>query len=175
MRATALVLALALTGCLQTDSPTTEVAEAPPPAQPPRAVVLDLPEPELEAQKPPRAPLPRVKPAQPEPSQQEPSEDVVIADSETAALQPQPAELICLEPTQTVAVLGEPSLRLQDPPAQVWQYNATECTLRLHFYRDIITQQFRALSYEIENTDTENVDAERRCLNDIISGRRAQS
>lgn len=174
MRATALVLALALTGCLQTDTQTTRVADEPP-DQVSRAVILALPEPELEAQKPPRAPLPRVKPAQPEQGQQDATEDVVVADSATAALQPQPAELIGLEPTQTVAVLGEPSLRLQDPPAQVWQYNATECTLRLHFYRDIITQQFRALSYEIENSDTENVDAERRCLNDIISGRRAQS
>ncbi len=174
MRVTALVLALALTGCLQTDTPTTPVAE-PPAVEPPRDLILALPEPELEARKPPKAPLPRVKPARPAPAEPDSADDVVIADTATAALQPQPAELIGLEPTQTVAVLGEPSLRLQDPPAQVWQYNATECTLRLHFYRDIITQQFRALSYEIENADTENVDAERRCLNDIISGRRAQS
>jgi hypothetical protein len=41
-----------------------------------------------------------------------------------------------LRPTDLVALLGEPSLRRSDPPAELWQYRGAGCVLELYLYRE---------------------------------------
>jgi hypothetical protein len=41
-----------------------------------------------------------------------------------------------LKSKDLVALLGEPSLRRRDPPAELWQYRGTGCVLELYLYRD---------------------------------------
>jgi hypothetical protein len=49
---------------------------------------------------------------------------------------PHLAELTGLQPPQIVAMLGQPDLKRDDPPAEVWQYRAADCVLNLFFYED---------------------------------------
>jgi hypothetical protein len=54
----------------------------------------------------------------------------------TAVHVPGLKELTGLRPTDIVAILGQPDLRRDEPPAQLWQYRATDCILNLFFYRE---------------------------------------
>ncbi len=45
-------------------------------------------------------------------------------------------ELTGLHPPDIVAMLGQPDLRRDEPPAQLWQYRAADCVLNLFFYRE---------------------------------------
>ncbi len=45
-------------------------------------------------------------------------------------------ELTGLRPREVVALLGQPDLRRDEPPAELWQYSAADCVLNLFFYRD---------------------------------------
>lgn len=60
-----------------------------------------------------------------------------------------PERLIGLSLVETEALLGEPALQDEKPPAKVWTYNAQSCVLSIFFYADISTRDFRALTYEI--------------------------
>lgn len=40
-----------------------------------------------------------------------------------------------LKPAEIVALLGEPDFRRAEPPAELWQYRASDCVLDLYFYR----------------------------------------
>jgi hypothetical protein len=49
-----------------------------------------------------------------------------------------PGELAALtgrRPAEIIALLGEPDLRRDEPPAELWQYRAADCILNLFFYR----------------------------------------
>ncbi|PHQ69302.1 MAG: hypothetical protein COB93_08385 [Sneathiella sp.] len=46
----------------------------------------------------------------------------------------EPTVVIGKSATEIRAAFGEPTLRRQDAPAEVWQYLATECALHLFFY-----------------------------------------
>lgn len=45
-------------------------------------------------------------------------------------------DLAGLKPADIVAVLGQPDLKRDEPPAQLWQYRAADCVLNLFFYGD---------------------------------------
>jgi hypothetical protein len=45
-------------------------------------------------------------------------------------------QLTGLHPTEIIALLGQPDLRRDEPPAQLWQYRAADCVLNLFFYRE---------------------------------------
>lgn len=60
-----------------------------------------------------------------------------------------PERLIGLSLVEAEALLGEPALQDEKPPAKVWTYNAQSCVLNIFFYADISTRDFRALTYEI--------------------------
>ncbi|WP_119458508.1 hypothetical protein [Rhodospirillaceae bacterium SYSU D60014] len=60
-----------------------------------------------------------------------------------------PERLIGLSLVEAEALLGEPALQDEKPPAKVWTYNAQSCVLSIFFYADISTRDFRALTYEI--------------------------
>lgn len=64
-----------------------------------------------------------------------------------------PERLIGLSLVEAEALLGEPALQDEKPPAKVWTYNAQSCVLSIFFYADISTKDFRALTYEIRNEE----------------------
>lgn len=45
-------------------------------------------------------------------------------------------DLAGLHPADIVALLGQPDLRRDEPPAELWQYRAADCVLTLFFYRE---------------------------------------
>jgi hypothetical protein len=49
---------------------------------------------------------------------------------------PRLGELTGMQPPQIVAMFGQPDLKRDDPPAEVWQYRAADCVLNLFFYED---------------------------------------
>jgi hypothetical protein len=51
-----------------------------------------------------------------------------------------------LRPVEIVALLGQPELKRDEPPAELWQYRTTDCVLNLFFYRD--AGLYRLLSAE---------------------------
>jgi hypothetical protein len=51
-----------------------------------------------------------------------------------------------LRPVEIVALLGQPELKRDEPPAELWQYRTTDCVLNLFFYRE--AGLYRLLSAE---------------------------
>jgi hypothetical protein len=45
-------------------------------------------------------------------------------------------ELTGLRPPEIIAMLGQPELKRDESPAQLWQYRTADCVLNLFFYRD---------------------------------------
>jgi hypothetical protein len=43
-------------------------------------------------------------------------------------------KLAGLKPAEVLSMLGKPDLKRAEPPAELWQYRATDCVLNLFFY-----------------------------------------
>jgi hypothetical protein len=43
-------------------------------------------------------------------------------------------DLAGLKPAEIVSILGQPDLKRDEPPAELWQYRAADCVLNLFFY-----------------------------------------
>lgn len=104
------------------------------------------------------------------PKDAQPTPPEITPKTGTSAEEIQLEQLIGLSPEQAVQRLGEPAQESFEAPARIWQYNATICTLRLVFYRDILSEQYRTLSYQFI-PDEKNADTQRRCLADIVQER----
>jgi len=78
--------------------------------------------------------------ARPAMSSRAPANPVRLTETPVAAVIPSRVpslnKLTGLHPSQIVALLGEPDLRRNEPPAQLWQYRAAHCVLNLFFYRE---------------------------------------
>ncbi|MFQ5971388.1 MAG: hypothetical protein ACE5Q3_03590 [Alphaproteobacteria bacterium] len=137
------------------DEPTQRVAAVPPPEwaeiRPPGT------EAEVEA-----VPAPRPKPEPP------PRKTV------TAFATPRPEFLVGLGPEAALVLLGEPALRVQDPPGEIWQYNGRSCSLELTLLLDVVAEQYRTVFYEVRNGNSEVENGDRDCLAEIIADRRAK-
>ena len=59
-----------------------------------------------------------------------------------------PEALVGLEPNQVAALLGTPTMVAERPPATVWEYAASTCSLSVLFYRDLNNDRSRALGYD---------------------------
>ena len=46
------------------------------------------------------------------------------------------SELTGLHPPEILAMLGQPDLRRDEPPAEVWQYRTADCVVNLFFYQE---------------------------------------
>ncbi|MFQ5773392.1 MAG: hypothetical protein ACE5GS_02630 [Kiloniellaceae bacterium] len=79
-------------------------------------------------------PLPRRKPSW--------SEQVVLQD-------PDPELLVGLDFEATKALLGDPALQLEQPPAKVWAYNGGTCMFNVFFYPSMDDNTFRVLTYDV--------------------------
>jgi hypothetical protein len=49
---------------------------------------------------------------------------------------PEIKDLAGLKPADVLSVLGQPDLKRDEPPAELWQYRAADCVLNLFFYDD---------------------------------------
>lgn len=86
-----------------------------------------------------------------------------------------PDRLIGAMPGEIITVLGQPSQRLQEPPAEIWQYNSASCTLRLTLLLDVVTEEHRSVFYEVKSANPEVRNGDRNCVAELLATRRARS
>ena len=55
----------------------------------------------------------------------------------------------------TKALLGDPALRIEQPPAKVWAYNGWSCMFSVFFYPSMDDNVFRVLTYEVTDKEPE--------------------
>jgi hypothetical protein len=91
------------------------------------------------AQQKPLPPLPLRKPVVPQ-----------AAIAVTRAPEVDPETLVGLDFERTTALLGAPALLIEEPPAKIWAYNGTKCTLHVFFYPKVGGSDFRVLTYEVK-------------------------
>jgi len=143
---------------------------APNPARPAAAPAPPAPEPlpgRLFADRFPDVPPPPALPA-PEPLPGRLFADRFPDVPPPPAVEPglDPHRLIGLSFTQMAALLGQPALQEERPPARAWTYNAATCVLTIFFYPDIATREFRALTYELK-TESASEAGQGRCLHEL--------
>jgi hypothetical protein len=56
-------------------------------------------------------------------------------------------DLAGLKPADVLSILGQPDLKRDEPPAELWQYRAADCVLNLFFYDD-------AGSYRLDHAES---------------------
>jgi hypothetical protein len=66
-----------------------------------------------------------------------------------------------MRPTEIVALLGQPELKRDEPPAELWQYRTADCVLNLFFYRE--AGSYRLFSAEAWARDAVPGSAPARC------------
>jgi hypothetical protein len=118
---------------------------------------------------PPSAPLPEPLPAPAEalPPALPPSLPLV-SPPHAAPEHPGPKALVGLDEQATVRLLGEPSWTEDVPPAKYWQYATPSCVLRVFFFMEMTTQNFRALSYELTSSD-DAPNVHERCFAQLLA------
>ncbi len=79
-------------------------------------------------------PLPRRKP--------EAIPELTLADAD-------PERLVGLDFDAAKALLGDPVIKLERPPAKVWAYDGGNCMFNLFFYPSVDDEVFRVLAYEV--------------------------
>lgn len=80
----------------------------------------------------------------------------------------EPEALVGLDQTQTTRLLGAPAATEEEAPAKVWRYARGGCTLKVFFFMDMTSQDFRALSYDM--TSSHNVpDDDQRCFAHLVA------
>lgn len=139
-----LATALLVAGC------TREYKEEP---APPAAVQLR--EPVMAAEPSPPAPVPMPAPVFPIP-QQKPTPGTSTANLPPQFAQDDPQRLVGLDEAQTFALLGDPFVAEERPPARIWTYSDGDCRLQIFFYPDLSDQRFSALTFSFSGIqDTE--------------------
>jgi len=120
----------------------------PPQLDAPQAPAVEAPA--IEAPAPaPTAPAPRMPPSPPPPRPQFDLQSLIgVGEHEISAM------------------LGVPRQVRNDPPAMVWDYQANGCALRMFFYLDLKSQDFRTLAYNFESGGATD-SAKQVCVNRI--------
>lgn len=126
---------------------------------------------------PAKPPVPRRKPDHAEP--------IVLAD-------PDPHLLVGLDFEATKALLGNPIVQLEQPPAKIWAYDSGSCMFSVFFYPSVDDKVFRVLTYEATGAESESTGLQtasgdaarvtvrdrdnpvlRRCFADLLQSRAA--
>src|SRR5271156_1292570 len=83
---------------------------------------------------------------------------------------PSQAELIGLDQSEAMRLLGPATETSDEPPATVWRYKTATCELDLFFYLDLRSGRMRTLHYSFKGEDAE---AARRqeCWRSLIASR----
>ncbi|HYH38759.1 MAG TPA: hypothetical protein VD860_11105 [Azospirillum sp.] len=79
-----------------------------------------------------------------------------------------PDALMGLDQRQTKRLLGVPVAMEDQAPARVWSYANGACTLKVFFYMDLSSQDFRALSYDVKSSD-HVPDVDQRCFAQLLA------
>lgn len=139
--------------------PPPEMIEAPP-AEPPLPPVAEPPPRETIAGLPPdRLPVPRAKPPLP-----------AGLPRGLAPLAPLlPKDIIGLDQARTISQIGPPHEIAEEPPATVWRYAADDCRLTIHFFPNVQSRDFRALSVELVAGD-QTPEGRRKCFDRLRRG-----
>src|SRR3546814_194518 len=88
----------------------------------------------------PLPPLPIRKPEVPQ---------AAVAAAAASAPEADPDTLVGLDFERTAALLGDPALLIEEPPAKIWAYNGTNCVLHVFFYPKVGGADFRVLTYKV--------------------------
>ena len=110
-------------------------------------------------------PVPRSRPAVVPPLPAEPE----VAAPENTDLPADFSALVGAAEPDVAMVLGEPDWFEDVPPARMWQYASTNCVVRLYFFMELSTRNFRVLSYELESGH-DGDDAEQQCFSEFVRG-----
>lgn len=118
---------------------------------------------------PPSAPLPEPLPAPAEALPPALPPSLPLASPPHAVPEhPDPKALVGLDEQATIRLLGEPSWTEDVPPAKYWQYATPSCVLRVFFFMEMTTQNFRALSYELTSSD-DAPNVHERCFAQLLA------
>ncbi len=110
-----------------------------------------------------QTPRPKVKPSV---RTEIPQGGMGVAMAAPAKLAPE--TLMGLDQSQTKRLLGVPVAMEDQSPARVWSYANGACTLKVFFYMDLSSQDFRALSYDVKSS--EHVpDVDQRCFAQLLA------
>jgi hypothetical protein len=71
------------------------------------------------------------------------------ATSDLTLVEADPDRLVGLDFDATKALLGDPAVQLEKPPAKVWAYDGGTCMFNLFFYPSVDDKTFRVLAYEM--------------------------
>lgn len=95
--------------------------------------------------------------------------------------QADPDALVGLDFERTSALLGNPALLIEEPPAKIWAYNGSNCVLHIFFYPKVGGSDFRVLTYKIKGgaegeSGGESVPDEfaRLCLSELLAQAEAE-
>ncbi len=124
-RLIALAMGVQLAGCAFLTEPVTPPASLPKPAPPAAAADPVVP--------PPAKPVPRVPPPKPAPRPQA-----------------NPEELVGLDESAVLQLLGNPAEARSEGAARVLSYHASGCALEVMFFLDVKAGDLRVLSYQLD-------------------------
>jgi hypothetical protein len=102
-----------------------------------------------------------------------------VPSSDLAALSTSPGrqgqvtsqpELIGLDQSGAMRLLGPATEKSDEPPATVWRYKTASCELDLFFYLDLSSGRMRTLHYSFKGEGAE-VARRQECLRSLIASR----
>jgi hypothetical protein len=79
-------------------------------------------------------------------------------------------ELIGLDQSATMRLLGPATEKSDEPPATVWRYKTASCELDLFFYLDLRSGRMRTLHYSFKGEGAE-VARRPECWRSLVSSR----
>lgn len=98
--------------------------------------------------------------------------DVAALPPPTAAPSPpDPAKFVGMKANEIAAMLGEPSFRRRDPPAEIWQYRSGSCVLDLFLYSDGQEKPTYAVTHAEARQRGSAARADADCLGRIVRER----
>ncbi len=115
-------------------------------------------------------PLVTVAPAASAAPAAEPHAETRVAARPAGGRPSSAGQLLGQTPDALLRWLGEPRLRREEGPAEVWHYQATDCHLDLVLYRDDGPARTPRVAYAAARAVGTARRAEDACLNDIASG-----
>jgi len=82
---------------------------------------------------------------------------------------PDPAQLVGLNRVALSALLGEPALRREEPPAEVWLYKSDSCAFHVYLYPDEGDGNYRVTHYDaVHRLRRVNLTAADRCFEHLM-------
>jgi hypothetical protein len=113
-------------------------------------------------------PAPRHKPPAPARVASIPAAPSTSNDARPPSPSLDPARLVGLTEQETIRLLGAPTRTADQPPAKYWQYASRRCVLRVFFFMEMNSRDFRTLSYELKSVNNDPT-VDQHCLADFVA------